>query len=75
MGFKTAWSMMGSQARDIFVTKSAKDIIWGYDDQLSAMARYLTIFFTPWGLSIKLYVSVVTAIFWYASMLRGLKLF
>ena len=49
MGFKTAWSMMGSQARDIFVTKSAKDIIWGYDDQLSAMARYLTIFFYSVG--------------------------
>jgi len=31
--------MMGAQVFDPFVTKSAYEIIWGYDDQLSAMAR------------------------------------
>ena len=49
MGFKAALNMMEADAKKLFFKKTAKDIIWGYDDQLSAMARYLTIFFHSVG--------------------------
>ena len=40
LGFKTAISVMEAQARQLFISKTAKEFIWGYDDQLSSMARY-----------------------------------
>jgi hypothetical protein len=39
MGFKAFLNMMDKKSKDIFVQKTAKEIIWGYDDQLSSMAR------------------------------------
>jgi hypothetical protein len=39
MGFKAFLNMMDEKSKEIFVQKTAKEIIWGYDDQLSSMAR------------------------------------
>ena len=47
MGFKTALSVMEAHAQQPFLTKSAKDFIWGYDDQLSTVARL--VFCLKWG--------------------------
>jgi len=40
MGFKAFLNMMDDSAKSLFVRKSIKEFIWGYDDQLSSMARY-----------------------------------
>ena len=47
MGFKTALSVMEAHAQQPFLTKSAKDFIWGYDDQLTTVARL--VFCLKWG--------------------------
>lgn len=40
MGFKAAINMkLGGEPLPVFVRKSVKDIIWGYDDKLTAMGR------------------------------------
>jgi hypothetical protein len=39
MGFRAFLNMMDESSKQIFVRKSAREIIWGYDDQLSSMAR------------------------------------
>ena len=39
MGFKAFLNMMDDVSKSLFVKKSVKEIIWGYDDQLSSMAR------------------------------------
>ena len=39
MGFKAFLNMMDESSKQLFVIKTAKEVIWGYDDQLSSMAR------------------------------------
>ena len=39
MGFKAFLGMMDEGSKQIFVRKTVQEIIWGYDDQLSSMAR------------------------------------
>ena len=50
MGFKAFLNMMDESSKQLFVIKTAKEVIWGYDDQLSSMARWViaidTIFFS-----------------------------
>ena len=43
MGFKAALNMMEADAKKLFFKKTAKDIIWGYDDSLSSFARYTSV--------------------------------
>ena len=38
-GFKAFLNMMDENSKQLFVTKTVKEVIWGYDDQLSSMAR------------------------------------
>ena len=33
--------MMDESSKQLFVIKTAKEVIWGYDDQLSSMARWV----------------------------------
>ena len=40
MGFKASINaMIGNEGTSLFIEKSVKDIIWGYDDKLTAMGR------------------------------------
>ena len=41
MGFKAFLNMMDESSKQLFVIKTAKEVIWGYDDQLSSMARWV----------------------------------
>ncbi len=42
MGFQTTLSIMKPQAREVFLTKTAKELIWGYDDQVSMLQNFFT---------------------------------
>ena len=40
MGFKASINaMLGTEGQDLFIEKPVNDIIWGYDDKLTAMGR------------------------------------
>ncbi len=39
MGLNVALNMIDSDSKQLFIRKTAKDIIWGYNDTLSALAR------------------------------------
>jgi hypothetical protein len=39
MGFKAFLNMMDDTAKQIFLRKTVKEFLWGYDDQLTSMAR------------------------------------
>jgi hypothetical protein len=39
MGLNAALNMLGPEAKMLFLKKTAKEIIWGYDDMLSSFAR------------------------------------
>ena len=39
MGFNAALNMMDQESKELFLERTAKQIIWGYDDALSSMAR------------------------------------
>lgn len=41
LGFKAFLGMMDEGAKQMFLKKTVQEVIWGYEDQLSSMARFL----------------------------------
>jgi hypothetical protein len=40
MGLNAALNMIDPESKQFFIRRTARELIWGYDDTLSAFARY-----------------------------------
>lgn len=68
MGLNAALNMIDPESKQFFIRRTAREVIWGYDDTLSAFARYVIpcvseiVAFTAENIDSKILISLAVGI-------------